>query len=109
MVASEVKSLATQTAKATDEIAAQIRDVQDQTGSAVSAINDINIRIEKIREISSSVASAIEEQNAAASEIGRSTQEAADGTQAVSRSINNVTEASGLVGSSSRRGAGGGR
>ncbi|WPZ34592.1 methyl-accepting chemotaxis protein [Thalassobaculum sp. OXR-137] len=100
VVASEVKSLATQTAKATDEIAAQIRDVQDQTGSAVSAINDINIRIEKIREISSSVASAIEEQNAAASEIGRSTQEAADGTQAVSRSINNVTEASGLVGSS---------
>ncbi|WP_420562303.1 methyl-accepting chemotaxis protein [Thalassobaculum sp.] len=100
VVASEVKSLATQTAKATEEIAAQIRDVQEQTGSAVSAINDINTRIEKIREISASVASAIEEQNAAASEIGRSTQEAAQGTQTVSRSINNVTEASGLVGAS---------
>ena len=100
VVASEVKNLATQTAKATEEIAAQIQGVQQQTGSAVSAINDINTRIEKIREISASVASAIEEQNAAASEIGRSTQEAAQGTQTVSRSINNVTEASGLVGSS---------
>ncbi len=100
VVASEVKSLATQTAKATEEIAGQIRGVQEQTGSAVSAISDINTRIEKIREISASVASAIEEQNAAATEIGRSTQEAAQGTQTVSRSINNVTEASGLVGSS---------
>ncbi len=98
VVASEVKSLATQTAKATEEIAAQIQGVQEQTGSAVASINDINERIEKIREISTAVASAIEEQNAAASEIGRNTQEAALGTQRVSSSINNVTEATNRVG-----------
>ncbi|MCR9072589.1 MAG: methyl-accepting chemotaxis protein [Alphaproteobacteria bacterium] len=99
VVASEVKSLATQTAKATEEIAAQIQGVQEQTGSAVTAIGDISQRIDKIREISSTIASAIEEQNAAASEIGRNTQEAASGTQQVSSAIGNVTEATGLVGS----------
>ncbi len=100
MVASEVKSLATQKAKATDEIAAQIQAVQEQTGSAVSAIGDINMRIGKIREISTSVASAIEQQNAAAAEIGRNTQEAATGTQKVSTSIANVTDATSDTGRS---------
>lgn len=100
VVASEVKSLATQTAKATEEIAAQIQGLQEQTGSAVTAIGDISQRIDKIREISSTIASAIEEQNAAASEIGRNTQEAADGTQRVSSAIGNVTEVTGLVGAS---------
>jgi methyl-accepting chemotaxis protein len=103
VVASEVKSLATQTAKATDKIAAQIQAVQQQTGSAVNAIGDINERITKIREISTSIASAIEEQNAAASEIGRNTQEAATGTQRVSTSITSVTEATSDTGSSAER------
>ena len=98
VVASEVKSLANQTAKATEQIAAQIHDVQDQTGSAVTAIADINAKIDNIREISASVAAAIEEQNAAASEIGRNTQEAAVGTQQVSSSIVGVTDASAQAG-----------
>ena len=100
VVAQEVKNLANQTAKATEEIAAQIQDVQERTGSAVTAIADINARIDKIREISASVAAAIEEQNAAAAEIGRNTQEASAGTQQVSSSIVGVTEASGQTGTS---------
>jgi len=100
VVASEVKNLATQTAKATEEIAAQIKEVQDQTGSAVASIAEINVKIEKIRETSSSVAAAIEEQSAAAAEIGRNTQEASAGTQRVSTSIVGVTEASGKTGAS---------
>ena len=100
VVASEVKNLATQTAKATEEIAAQIKDVQDRTGSTVSAISGINAKIERISEISSTVAAAIEEQNAAAAEISRNTQEAFVGTQQVSSSIGGVTEASGQTGMS---------
>ena len=100
VVASEVKSLANQTAKATEEIAAQITDVQNRTTSAVAAIADINDKIDKIREISSSVAAAIEEQNAAAAEIGRNTQEASVGTRQVSSAIVGVTETSGQAGTS---------
>ena len=100
VVASEVKNLANQTAKATEEIAGQIREVQDRTGSAVSSIADINTKIERIREISSSVAAAIEEQNAAAAEIGRNTQQASVGTRQVSSSIAGVTDASGQAGNS---------
>ena len=94
VVASEVKNLATQTAKATEDISAQIREVQDQTGGAVASIADIDTRIDRIKEISSSVAAAIEQQNAAANEIGRNTQEAAIGTQQVSDAIGGVTAAS---------------
>ncbi|MBB4266310.1 methyl-accepting chemotaxis protein [Roseospira visakhapatnamensis] len=102
VVANEVKSLATQTAKATEEIAAQIKDVQDRTDSVVTTIADINDKIEKIREISASVAAAIEEQNAAATEIGRSTQEASVGTRQVSSSIEGVTKTSERAGSGAR-------
>lgn len=100
VVASEVKNLANQTAKATEDIAEQIKDVQDRTGSAVVAIADINTKIDRIKEISSAVAAAIEEQNAAASEIGRNTQEAYVGTQQVSSSIGGVTDASQQAGTS---------
>jgi methyl-accepting chemotaxis protein len=100
VVASEVKNLANQTAKATEDIAAQIREVQDRTASAVSANGKIRTRIDKIKEISASVAAAIEEQNAAASEIGRNTHEASSGTQQVSSSIGSVSEASGHAGAS---------
>ncbi|WP_179954199.1 methyl-accepting chemotaxis protein [Denitrobaculum tricleocarpae] len=100
VVASEVKSLANQTGKATEEIASQIQSVQDQTGRAVSAIADINVRIDRIREISTSVAAAIEEQNAAANEIGRNTQQASAGTQEVTSSIAGVRSASDQTGES---------
>ena len=94
VVASEVKNLASQTAKATEDIASQIQGVQDQTGHAVEAIADIDGIIDKIKEISAAVAAAVEEQNAAANEIGRNTQEASDGTQRVSDAIVSVNEAS---------------
>ena len=100
VVASEVKGLANQTAKATDEIAGQIRSVQERTGGTVQAIAGISGKIEKIREIASSVASAVEQQNAASTEIGRNTQEAAVGTQEVSSAIVGVTEASHQAGES---------
>ena len=100
VVASEVKNLANQTAKATDEIADQVQAVQDQTGSAVAAIADVNAKIEKMKEISSSVAASIEQQNSAATEIGRNAQEACVGTQEVSSSVVGVKDASHQVGAS---------
>lgn len=100
VVANEVKSLANQTGKATEEIASQIHSVQDQTGRAVSSIADINSKIDRIRGISASVAAAIEEQNAAANEIGRNTQQASAGTQEVTSSIAEVRTASDQTGES---------
>ena len=100
VVANEVKTLATQTAKATEEIATQIRAVQEETGGAVEAIADIRQKIDKIQEISASVFAAIEQQTAAAAEIGRNTQEASAGTQQVSSSIVGVDDASKQAGES---------
>jgi len=102
VVASEVKNLATQTAKATEKIVAQIKHVQDKTGGAVSAIEDINMKIGNIRQISASVATAIDDQNTAAAKIVENTQEASYGTQQVSSAITSVTQASQEVGSSAR-------
>ena len=101
VVASEVKNLANQTAKATEEIAGQIKGVQERTGSTVSAIEQIAETIQSMTEIASMVASAVEEQNAATQEIGRNVQEAATGTQQVSSAITGVTQASSEAGSAS--------
>ena len=101
VVASEVKSLANQTAKATDEISAQIKGVQEQTGTAVSAIERIGETIRSMTESASVVASAVEEQNAATQEIGRNVQEAAAGVRQVSSAITGVTEISGEAGAAS--------
>ena len=98
VVASEVKNLANQTAKATDDIAAQINAIQEQTGSTVESIRLINERIEAMKEVSATVASAIEEQNAATQEIGRNAQEASSGTRQVSASIGIMTRAAGDAG-----------
>lgn len=102
VVASEVKSLANQTAKATDAIALQIQTVQDQTGTAVTSIAGINSRIDKIREVSASISRSLQEQNAAASEIGRNTEEASSGTAKVTFSIEAVTVASTQAGKGAR-------
>ena len=99
VVASEVKNLANQTAKATEQIAGQIRAIQDQTGSTVAAIDLINRKIESMSGISAAVASAVEEQNAATGEIGRNVQEASTGTQEVSGSIVGVSQAAEEAGS----------
>jgi len=99
VVASEVKALATQTAKATEEISGQIASMQDATGTAVGAIDGIRATIGSINEIAATIASAVEEQGAATQEIARNVQEAARGTQEVSANIGGVTEAASETGS----------
>ena len=94
VVASEVKTLANQTAQATEQIAGQIRDVQSQTNLAVDAIAEINTRIDRIRDISQAVSKAMGEQSAAALEMGRNTLEASSGTRQVSEAIAQVQTAS---------------
>lgn len=91
VVATEVKSLADQTSKATDEISLQIKLVQDRTGSAVHAIQRITSVITQISEVSSSIAAAMEEQEAATGEISRSVQQASVGTQEVATNVSGVT------------------
>jgi methyl-accepting chemotaxis protein len=93
VVASEVKNLANQTAKATDEIGAQIAGVQAATQEAVTAIEVIVKTISEIDSISSSIASAVEEQGAATQEIARNVEQAAAGTQEVSSNIGGVSAA----------------
>src|SRR5262249_38124055 len=83
-VASEVKNLATQTAKATEEIGAQISAIQSATTSSVEAIQGIGTIIGEINNVATSIASAVEEQGAATREIARNIQQAAVGTQEVS-------------------------
>jgi len=93
VVAGEVKSLASQTARATEEIGQHIGGIQTATGDAVSAIQGIGSTITEINEIAGSIASAVEEQGAATREISRNVQEAARGTHDVSENIVSVTQA----------------
>jgi methyl-accepting chemotaxis protein len=101
VVANEVKSLATQTGKATEDIRGQIAQIQAETGTAVEAIGSIAGTIERLNEIAQSVASAVEEQGAATQEIARNAQEASDGTQQVTRNITGVSDAATEAGSNS--------
>jgi len=98
VVASEVKNLASQTAKATEEITTQISAMQSVAGEAVTAINGIGTTIERINSISASIAAAVEQQSAATGEIARNVQEAASGTKEVSSNIGAVTQAAGETG-----------
>ena len=98
VVASEVKNLANQTAKATDDIRAQIAAIQGTTSEAVTAIQAIATTIEEVNQIAASIATAVEEQGAATQEIARNVQQAAAGTNEVSANIGGVNEASGEVG-----------
>jgi len=98
VVATEVKALATQTAKATEEIGQQIAAIQASTGDAVGAIKGIGETISGINEIATTIASAVEEQGAATQEIARNVMEAARGTSEVSSNITGVTRASGETG-----------
>jgi len=103
VVAGEVKNLANQTAKATEEIAAQITGVQQATGEAVSAIGRIGATFDEISKIAASIASAIEEQGAATREIARNVQEAAVGTGEVSRTNAEVAQAAEETGTTASR------
>ena len=93
VVASEVKSLAQQTARATDEIAAQIAQVQQASSGAVEAIREIGGLIEEVGAITGSIAAAVEEQGAATSEIARNVQQTAANTQVVTSNISGVSRA----------------
>ena len=92
VVASEVKSLATQTAKATDEIGQQIAEIQDATGGAVQAIEVITKTVESLSSIAGSISAAVEEQTSATGEIARNVQEAASGTSEVTQTLGSVNE-----------------
>jgi len=93
VVASEVKNLATQTAKATDDIRSQITGVQAATQDAVKAIDSIGTTIGEISQIVTTIAAAVEEQGAATQEIARNVEETAKGTREVSANIGGVTQA----------------
>ena len=90
VVAAEVKSLASQTARATDDIAAQIAGIQASTVGAVAAIKAITGTMGEITAVTATVATAITEQDAATAEIARTIQRAATGTQALSRNVADV-------------------
>ena len=93
IVASEVKNLATQTARATEGITAQVTAIQGSTQEAVETIKGIGQIIDKMSEIATTVAAAVEEQGAATAEIARNIQQAAAGTQNVSDNIEGVSDA----------------
>lgn len=94
IVAGEVKSLATQTAHATESISRQIGAMQEATSIAVDAILAINNRVHDLSGISSTVAATIEQQNATTSAISQNANKAAGGTQAVSGNLAEVLAAS---------------
>jgi methyl-accepting chemotaxis protein len=101
VVASEVKALASQTAKATEEIGTQIGAMQAATGESVAAIKEIGGTIGRISEIASTIAAAVEEQGAATSEIARNVERAARGTAEVATKITDVNRGAGETGSAS--------
>ncbi len=94
VVATEVKALANQTAKATEEIAAQVQDIQTATTEAVTAIQAIGGTIAEIDEISNEIAAAVDQQGAATREIAGNVQQATDGTREVNANILSVSRAS---------------
>jgi methyl-accepting chemotaxis protein len=93
VVAAEVKELASQTAKATEEIAGQVTAIQSATGHCVSAIGSISQTIRDISGIATTISAAVEEQGSATREIARSVQQAAVGTTEVSQNVAGASKA----------------
>ena len=93
VVANEVKELAKQTAKATEEIKQKISAIRENTGGAVTAIGGIKGVIDKVSHISTVIATAVEEQSATTSEMARNVTEAARGAATISSNIQGVAEA----------------
>ena len=106
VVASEVKKLASETARATEEIAETIGSIQSRTTDAVTAVNEISQVMDRMNQISEGIASAVEEQSAAVSEIAQSAGQAAQGTEEMTRSIHAVSQAVGNSAESARALAG---
>jgi methyl-accepting chemotaxis protein len=92
-VANEVKELAKQTAKATEEIKQKIGVIRENTGGAVEAIGGIKGVIDKISQISTGIATAVEQQSATTSEMARNVTEAAGGATTISDNIKGVAQA----------------
>jgi methyl-accepting chemotaxis protein len=99
VVASEVKALANQTAKATEDIQAQVSQMQAVTGRAVGSIRSIVGTIDRMSQITATIASAVNQQHAATQDIARHAQDAADGTHSVSQTIGDVSQAATETGS----------
>ncbi len=106
VVAAEVKRLAEQTAKATDEIATQVSGIQNATEGAVNALGAISTTIGEINQISMAISASVEEQTAAIREIGRNTAEVADGTRDVGQSIGYVREGAAETGAAAEQSLG---
>jgi methyl-accepting chemotaxis protein len=100
VVASEVKNLASQTAKATEEIGSQIAAMQSTTNAAVEAIREVGQTIDELDKVATAIAGAVEEQRAATQEIARSVQEAATGTGSVTSNIDAVSQSATETGTS---------
>lgn len=92
VVAQEVKTLAGQTAKATEEISGQIAAIQRATGESVAALHSISAIIGKVTDVTQGIAAAVEEQNAATSEIARNVEAAAGGTRSVTETLHNLRD-----------------
>lgn len=103
VVANEVKSLAAQTAKATEEIGGQIQQMQTATQASVEAILEITQTIDMLNQSAASIAAAVEEQSSATTEISRSIQEASQSTQQVTQNIDIVRTAAEQTGDSSKK------
>ncbi|WP_319532416.1 methyl-accepting chemotaxis protein [uncultured Cohaesibacter sp.] len=103
VVAAEVKELAGQTAKATDEIAHQIASVQAATREASHSMEDVSRVIQHVDEISAAIAEAMEQQNAATREIAGSVHQAAQGTQLVNDNVRAVSDASQATGAAANQ------
>ncbi|AHY55154.1 methyl-accepting chemotaxis protein [Bradyrhizobium japonicum] len=103
VVASEVKALANQTAKATEEISAQVQSIQSATGDAVNAIQAIGATIAEIDEISGQISTAVDQQGLATREIAGSLQQAATGTREVNNNIASVSKASEQAGAAASK------
>ena len=93
VVANEVKELANQTAKATEEISGKSQAIQTDTTSAVDAIGEITMVINQINDITNTIASAVEEQTATTAEISRNINEAAQGSNEITQNISGVAKA----------------
>ncbi len=95
VVANEVKTLASQTARATEEISTQIATMQDETKTAVTTLRAVSATIQRLDEIAAAIAAAVEEQGATTQEIARAVQQAAHGTGEVTENIGEVSAAVG--------------
>ena len=103
VVASEVKNLAKETSRATEEISQKISAIQAETHTAVQAIARISEVIGRVNEINTSIAAAVEEQTATTNEISRNIEEVAKGTSQIAEGINNVAGTAQHTASSAQR------